>query len=241
MFRFDKEQVVFDFAGVKMGGQPGEYPTVLAGTIFYGGHNIISDELTGDFDKSRAESLVNDMVEMSDVTGNPCIVQVFGQTEEAIVKYLKEKHGLLVGLRTAEDIKKTVGSAVMRDTDVTMNAKGRNVLSGLPKVVEITGNEICACFGELLDEIMTVAKSMFERTSPQLVADITNSSVLLTGGMSQLFGLDKLISQTLNLDVTIPVRANLCVSKGCELALKKMHILDGYGYSFKTKEEVRIR
>lgn len=54
MFRFDKEQVVFDFAGVKMGGQPGEYPTVLAGTIFYGGHNIISDELTGDFDKSRA-------------------------------------------------------------------------------------------------------------------------------------------------------------------------------------------
>ena len=48
MFRFDKEQVVFDFAGVKMGGQPGEYPTVLAGTIFYGGHNIISDELTGD-------------------------------------------------------------------------------------------------------------------------------------------------------------------------------------------------
>ena len=144
--------------------------------------------------------------------------------DEAIVKYLKEKHGLLVGLRTAEDIKKTIGSAVMRDTDVTMNAKGRNVLSGLPKVVEITGNE-----------------SMFERTSPQLVADITNSSVLLTGGMSQLFGLDKLISQTLNLDVTIPVRANLCVSKGCELALKKMHILDGYGYSFKTKEEVRIR
>lgn len=89
MFRFDKEQVVFDFAGVKMGGQPGEYPTVLAGTIFYGGHNIISDELTGDFDKSRAETLVNDMVEMSDVTGNPCIVQVFGQTEEAIVKYIE--------------------------------------------------------------------------------------------------------------------------------------------------------
>ena len=68
MFRFDKEQVVFDFAGVKMGGQPGEYPTVLAGTIFYGGHNIISDELTGDFDKEKAETLVNDMASISDVT-----------------------------------------------------------------------------------------------------------------------------------------------------------------------------
>lgn len=89
MFRFDKEQTVFDFAGVKMGGQPGEYPTVLCGTIFYGGHNIISDELTGDFDKNQAEKLLLDMIEMSDITGNPCIAQVFGQTEEAIVKYLE--------------------------------------------------------------------------------------------------------------------------------------------------------
>ena len=89
MFKFDKEQTVFDFGGVKMGGQPGEYPTVLCGTIFYGGHNIVNDELTGDFDKEKADKLLTDMIEMSDVTGNPCIAQVFGQTEEAIVKYLE--------------------------------------------------------------------------------------------------------------------------------------------------------
>ena len=89
MFKFDKEQEVFDFAGVKMGGQPGEYPTVLAGTIFYGGHNILNDELTGDFDKDRAEQLVNDMASISDVTGNPYIVQVFGQTVEALPKYIE--------------------------------------------------------------------------------------------------------------------------------------------------------
>ena len=88
MFKFDKEQEVFDFAGVKMGGQPGEYPTVLAGTIFYGGHNILNDELTGDFDKDRAEQLVNDMASISDVTGNPFIVQVFGQTVEALQNIL---------------------------------------------------------------------------------------------------------------------------------------------------------
>ena len=86
MFKFDKEQTVFDFGGVKMGGQPGEYPTVLCGTIFYGGHNIVNDELTGDFDKEKADKLLTDMIEMSDVTGNPCIAQVFGQ---AIVKYLE--------------------------------------------------------------------------------------------------------------------------------------------------------
>ncbi|MBV1728708.1 MAG: tetrahydromethanopterin S-methyltransferase subunit H, partial [Methanobacterium sp.] len=88
MFRFDKEQVVIDVAGVQVGGQPGEYPTVLAGTIFYGGHSIISDEKAGVFDKDKAEALIKSMEEMSDVTGNPCIVQTFGATPEAIVKYL---------------------------------------------------------------------------------------------------------------------------------------------------------
>ena len=89
MFRFDKEQLVVDIAGVKMGGQPGEYPTVLAGTIFYGGHKIISDEKAGDFDKDAAEGLIKTMEEMSDVTGNPCVVQTFGATPEAMVKYLE--------------------------------------------------------------------------------------------------------------------------------------------------------
>jgi tetrahydromethanopterin S-methyltransferase subunit H len=86
MFRFDKEQLVVDIAGVKMGGQPGEYPTVLAGTIFYGGHKIISDEKAGDFDKDAAEGLIKTMEEMSDVTGNPCVIQNFGATAEAMVK-----------------------------------------------------------------------------------------------------------------------------------------------------------
>ena len=89
MFRFDKEQTVIDVAGVKCGGQPGEYPTVLAGTIFYGGHNIIEDEKTGVFDKDAAEERIKTMEEMSDVTGNPCIVQTFGATPEAMVKYLE--------------------------------------------------------------------------------------------------------------------------------------------------------
>jgi tetrahydromethanopterin S-methyltransferase subunit H len=89
MFRFDKEQVVLDIAGTKIGGQPGEYPTVLAGTIFYGGHKIIDDEKAGTFDKEKAESLIKTQEEMSDLTGNPHIVHTFGATPEAIVKYLE--------------------------------------------------------------------------------------------------------------------------------------------------------
>lgn len=161
--------------------------------------------------------------------------------DHAIVKYLRDTYGLLVGIRTAEDIKINAGCAVPRVTDITVQAKGRNAATGLPMVVEITGDEICNCLQPQLEKITAAAKTLFERTSPQLVADITNSSILLTGGMSELYGLDVLISKALSVDVTIPVRPNLCVSKGCEIALKKMHILDQYGYSFKTKEEVRTR
>ena len=85
----EEEQLVVDVAGVKLGGQPGEYPTVLCGTIFYGGHKIISDEKEGIFDKDAAEGLIKTMEEFSDITGNPCVIQTFGATPEAMVKYLE--------------------------------------------------------------------------------------------------------------------------------------------------------
>ena len=88
MFKFEKKQEVFDIYGVKIGGQPGEYPTALAGTIFYAGHNILSDENKGIFDKEKAETLLNEMDEMADLTGNPAIVQIFGSTPEALLKYV---------------------------------------------------------------------------------------------------------------------------------------------------------
>jgi len=80
---------VFDIHGVKVGGQPGEYPTVLIGSIFYDGHKIVSDPLKGVFDKKRAEALLNKQDEMSDKTGNPYIVDVVGGTAEALIKCIE--------------------------------------------------------------------------------------------------------------------------------------------------------
>lgn len=161
--------------------------------------------------------------------------------DEAIVKYLNDRYGTLIGLRTACDIKESVGCAVHRGADVTVLAKGRDVSTGLPKTVEISGNEICDCLKPQFDKIISTARALFERTSPQLVADITNGGILLTGGCSRLYGLDKLIGDELKVSVTVPNEPNLCVSKGCEVALKKMKVLDSYGYTFKTKEEVKTR
>lgn len=161
--------------------------------------------------------------------------------DDEIAKYMRDRYGLLIGKRTAEEIKKSIAGAVPREEDVCMTAKGRNTLSGLPKAVEITGNEIYECLKPLFDDIANAAISLFERTTPQLVADISNSEVILTGGSSYVYGMDKMFSNALGLDVTVAPRAELCVSKGTLTALNKMHILDQYGYRFKTKQNVRTR
>ena len=161
--------------------------------------------------------------------------------DKAISDLLESKYNLFVGPRTAEEIKKNISCAIPRENDVTMLAKGRDVDTGLPKTVEITGNEICECLAPQLEKIVSIAKDIFEQTSPQLVADITNGGALLTGGCAQIHDLDRLISESLGIEVTVPPKPNLSVSKGCEVALKKMKILDNYGYTFKTKEEVRTR
>lgn len=88
MFKFEKEQHVFDIAGVKVGGQPGEYPTVLIPSIFYDGHKIVGDPIKGEFDKKQAEILVNKSIELSGKTGNPFFLDVVGNTSEALVKYV---------------------------------------------------------------------------------------------------------------------------------------------------------
>ena len=161
--------------------------------------------------------------------------------DDEIVKFLKEKYGILIGVRTAEEIKKTIGCAAPRDEIVTMTARGRNAEDGMPKTVEITSNDIGECLKPLLDEIISVAKAMFERTSPQLVADIVSGELLLTGGSAELYGLDRLFAEALELEVRVVPHGALSVSKGACVALSKMHILDNYGYQFRTKEDVRIR
>lgn len=161
--------------------------------------------------------------------------------DEAILKYMKNRYQVLIGLRTAEDIKKAIGCAVPRAETVTMTAKGRSLETGLPTVLEVSSNEICDCMQGVLGEITAAAKMLFERTSPQLVADITSGEVLLTGGSASLVGMDTLLARELGLDVRTVEEPQLCVAKGACVALNKMHVLDQYGYQFQTKEDVRIR
>lgn len=88
MLKFEQKQVTYDIGGVKIGGQPGEHPTVLIGSIFYSGHKIVQDPKRGIFDEKKAEELIKNQEEMSKITGNPCMLDVVGETPEAMMRYV---------------------------------------------------------------------------------------------------------------------------------------------------------
>ena len=125
-----------------------------------------------------------------------CSVRVAGDKfDEAIMSYIKKKYNLLIGERTAEDIKINIGSAFPRKEEAYMEVTGRNLISGLPKSITISSNETIEAMQEPLNRIMETIHSVLERTPPELTADIAESGICMTGGGSLLYGLDRLLTE----------------------------------------------
>ena len=134
--------------------------------------------------------------------------------DEAIISYVKRKYNLLIGERTAEDIKIKMGSAVPYDDEGEMSIKGRNLLDGLPKNIVITSAEVREALCEPLKCIVNAVKSTLENTPPELSADIIDHGIMLTGGGALLRGLDTLISDNTGMPVYIAERPLDCVVDG---------------------------
>ncbi|MCR4397647.1 MAG: rod shape-determining protein MreB [Firmicutes bacterium] len=114
--------------------------------------------------------------------------------DEAIVKYIKREHNLAIGERTAEEVKMKVGCAFPGARDVSLEVRGRDLVDGLPKTIEVTSAETCEALAEPVAEIVDRVKSVLERTPPELAGDIVDRGIVLTGGGSLLFGMDKTLS-----------------------------------------------
>ena len=134
--------------------------------------------------------------------------------DEAIISYVKRKYNLLIGERTAEDIKMNMGSAVPYDDEGEMSIKGRNLLDGLPKNIVITSAEVREALAEPLRCIVEAVKSTLENTPPELSADIIDHGIMLTGGGALLRGIDTLISESTGMPVYIAERPLDCVVDG---------------------------
>ena len=115
--------------------------------------------------------------------------------DEAIVRYMRKKHNLLIGERTAEDIKIQIGTAYKRAEDTTMDVRGRNLVTGLPKTITVTSEETMEALHDSTSQIVEAVHSVLEKTPPELAADIADRGIVLTGGGALLHGLEELIEE----------------------------------------------
>jgi rod shape-determining protein MreB len=115
--------------------------------------------------------------------------------DDAIVRYMRKKHNLLIGERTAEDIKIKIGSAYRRPESVSMEVRGRNLVTGLPKTIAVTSEETEEALKETTSQIVEAVHSVLEKTPPELAADIADRGIVLTGGGCLLYGLEELIEE----------------------------------------------
>lgn len=142
--------------------------------------------------------------------------------DEAVVRYIRKKHNMMIGDRTAEELKIEIGCVYPRAVPVSKEIKGRCLVTGLPKVVTVDSDEMLEALEECATQIVNAVHSVLERTPPELVGDISTGGILLTGGGSLIYGLDKLIARETGLNVYIAEDAVYCVAKGTGMALDYM-------------------
>ena len=147
------------------------------------------------------------------------------ELDESIVNYIKKEYSLMIGERTAEDVKITIGSANLNAKETKMNIRGRDLISGLPKTIEITSKEIYEAMREPIYNILEAIKSTLEKTPPELAADIMEQGIMLSGGGALLDGIDLLIKSETGMPVHIAENPLDCVAIGTGKALESIEIL----------------
>jgi rod shape-determining protein MreB len=134
--------------------------------------------------------------------------------DEAIIRYIRRQYNLMIGERTAEEIKIKIGSAYRQDTEMTMEIRGRDLINGLPRTVKVSDSEIREALGEPIQAIVDAVKSVLEKTPPELASDIIDRGIILTGGGALLRGLDRRLSEVTGIPVIVAEDPLSCVAIG---------------------------
>ena len=156
--------------------------------------------------------------------------------DESIHRYIKREYNLIIGERTAEEIKMSIGSAYPLEEELVMEVKGRDMVNGLPKTVRITSPEVREALGETIHQIVLRTRSVLEQTPPELAADIVTHGIWLTGGGALLRGLDKLLMQETGIPVHIAEDPLSCVAMGAGQALDQIEMLTETHFSYAGME-----
>ena len=154
------------------------------------------------------------VISLSGIVESASIKVAGDQFDEAVVKYIRKKHNVLIGDRTAEELKMSIGCVYPRDEEVSMEIKGRCLMTGLPRVFTVTSSEMIEAFEEPAARILEAIHSVLERTPPELVADISTYGIVMTGGGSLVWGFDRLIESHTGIETHVADDAISCVAYG---------------------------
>ena len=160
--------------------------------------------------------------------------------DDDIEKYVRYNKNILIGGQTAEHIKRSVGCAIERDFEVTITAKGKHLLTGLPEEFEISSKEVNLAIQEHLNMIAKAVQSVIEKTAPDIVADISKDGIYLVGGGARLFGIDKFLSDYLGVKVNFvddPLKSAL---KGADMVLKNPKLIKNSDYQYRSIQSLII-
>ena len=158
---------------------------------------------------------------------NSSSIRIAGNAfDNDIVKYIKDKYKLLIGDRTAEEIKMTIGTVYPGSKKEKMQVRGRDLVTGLPHTITITSDEIEEALRESIYTIIHVAKNVLEKTPPELSADIIDKGIVVTGGGALIKGFDELLAHELKVPVFIAESPLTCVVEGTGILLDNLHLID---------------
>ena len=159
---------------------------------------------------------------------NSASIKVAGNVfDNDIAKYIKDKYKLLVGDRTAEDIKLSIGTVFPTEKKEKMDVRGRDLVTGLPHTITITSDEVEEALRESVYIIINTAKNVLEQTSPELSADIIDKGIVVTGGGALIKGFDELLAHELKVPVFVAESPLTCVAEGTGVLLDNIHLIDG--------------
>jgi rod shape-determining protein MreB len=157
--------------------------------------------------------------------------------DEAIVTYIKRRHNLTIGERTAEEVKMTIGSAVPLQNELAMEVRGRDQITGLPKTVVVTSSEVTQALQDCLVTIVGAVRAVLEKTPPEMASDVVDRGIVLTGGGALLRGLDELIAEQSNVPCQVADNPLDCVAIGAGAALDYLDVIKR---SLPTEEELLV-
>ncbi len=167
------------------------------------------------------------VISLGGIVASTSVKMAGDKFDESIIKYMRKNHKLYIGERTAEELKVTIGTAFAREENISRECRGRDLVTGLPKSVEVTSDEMMDALEEPLQTISEAVHNVLERTPPELAADISNSGIIVTGGGALLYGIDRRIEERTGIKVIIAEDPKSCVAIGTGKALDSLEKLEG--------------